>query len=241
MPVLVVIPARLGSTRLPRKLLQPLGGVPLIVRVAERVHSFELADRLVVATDSPEILQVAGQAGFDVTLTSPCHPSGTDRVYEVAARPEFAGFDAILNVQGDAPFLPRAAAAGALEQLARGFAVGTAAVPLGPGDGDDPGCVKVLIGGRGEARGFSRLPIAGGVNWRHLGVYGYTRPALERITRAAPTRAERAEGLEQLRALALGLAVGVARLDEPAGPAVDTPADLEEAQAHWTLLHEVTR
>jgi 3-deoxy-manno-octulosonate cytidylyltransferase (CMP-KDO synthetase) len=241
MPVLVVIPARLGSTRLPRKLLQPVGGVPLVVRVAERAHTFGVADRVVVATDSPEILRMVEDAGYQAALTSPHHQSGTDRVGELAARPEFLGFDPIVNVQGDAPFLPREAAVGALDQLARGFSIGTAAVPLQPRQRDDPACVKVVTDARGEARVFSRLPVSGEVNWTHLGVYAFTRPALDRMTRSEPSRVELAHGLEQLRAMELGIPIGVARLSGPAGPAVDTEADLEEARAHWTLLHEATR
>src|SRR5438128_1257798 len=106
MPVLVVIPARLGSTRLRHKSLQPLGGVPLIVRVAERASGYGVADRLVVATDATSIAEVVRQAGFEAVLTSSKHPSGTDRIYEVVSRPEFARYDPILNVQGDTPFLP---------------------------------------------------------------------------------------------------------------------------------------
>lgn len=241
MPVLVVIPARLGSTRLPRKLLQPLGGVPLVIRVAERISGFGLADRLIIATDSPEIGSVAELAGFDAVLTDPSHQSGTDRVHEVALRPEFAGFDSVLNVQGDGPFLPAAALAGALEQLKLGYDVGTAAVALDDTDLDNPARVKVTVDRRGAALRFSRWPIAGSPNWRHLGLYAYTRPALALLARSSPTPSERDEGLEQLRAMELGLRIGVALLPEPAGPSVDTSDDLDEARAYWTNLHEVTR
>ena len=241
MPVLGVIPARLGSRRLPRKPLQPLGGVPLIVRVAERAAGNGVADQLVVATDSPEIEAVVRQAGFTAVLTSESHPTGTDRVHEVAARPEFARFDEILNLQGDGPFLPFSALSGAVRQLRLGFDLGTAATPLDPGDRGNPARVKVVMDPSGRALGFSRVLIPGLVNWHHLGLYAYRRQALEKLARAEPVAAERVEGLEQLRALALGLSIGVARLDEPAGPEVDTEADLQQAQSHWTLTHEVTR
>jgi len=239
MPVLGVIPARLGSTRLPRKPLQPLGGVPLVVRVAQQIQSLEITDRLVVATDSTEIEAAVLEAGFEAILTSPHHPSGTDRVYEIVTRREFAGFDEILNAQGDAPFLALAAAAGALRQLRQDRDVGTAAERLDPADQLDRSRVKVVINPSGLAVTFSRSGIPGQSNWRHVGVYAYRRPALERLARAAPTAQELAHGLEQLRALELGLSIGVARLDESAGPAIDTLADLELAQAHWNLLHEV--
>jgi 3-deoxy-manno-octulosonate cytidylyltransferase (CMP-KDO synthetase) len=240
MPVLVVIPARLGSTRLPRKLLQPLGGVPLVVRVAERVQSFEVADRLVVATDSPEIQAVVHRAGFQSILTSAAHSSGTDRVAEVAALPEFAGFDSIVNLQGDAPFLPYQALIGAMAQLDR-FDIGTAATRLLPEEADDPATVKMLIGADGEARSFSRGFLPEATNWRHLGLYAFRRAALERVASEPPTSLEVAEALEQLRAMALGLSIGVATVEGPVGPAVDTEADLEKARVYWTIKHEVTR
>lgn len=240
MPVLVVIPARLGSTRLPRKLLQPLGGVPLVVRVAERVQSFEVADRLVVATDSPEIQTVVLREGFESILTSPDHASGTDRAGEIAALPEFAAFDSVVNVQGDAPFLPREALTGALAQLDR-FDIGTAATRLLPGEADEHSTVKVVIGPNGEALSFTRAFLPGVTSWRHLGLYAFSRAALERVVAEPPNSAECTQALEQLRAMALGLSIGVAPVEGPLGPAVDTEADLEEARLHWTIKNGVTR
>ena len=114
MSVLAVIPARLGATRLPRKPLRLLGGLPLVVRVYERVMALDVADRCVVATDSPEIMEACQRHDVPAVLTAVHHPSGTDRVAEVARRPEFAGFDVILNVQGDEPFVSREALAGAV-------------------------------------------------------------------------------------------------------------------------------
>jgi len=252
MPVLVVIPARLGSTRLPRKPLQPLGGVPLIIRVAERVQSHGLAQRLVIATDAEEVAGVVREAGFEVVLTRPEHRSGTDRVHEVSARPEFTGYGRILNVQGDEPFVSFAAMTGALAQLDKGFALGTAAIPVEASEARYPARVKVVTDQAGRALYFSRalIPHGGLANnrlaaapqyWQHLGVYAYSADALARIARSAPSRLELAEGLEQLRALELGLAVGVELLDEPARPSVDTPGDLEEAEEYWNTTSEVPR
>jgi 3-deoxy-manno-octulosonate cytidylyltransferase (CMP-KDO synthetase) len=246
MPVLVVIPARLGSTRLPRKPLQPLGGVPLIIRVAERIQAHGIADRLVIATDAPEIVSVAESAGFEALLTASGHRSGTDRVYEVSARAEFSECDEILNVQGDVPFVPSGALSGSLAQVRKGFDLGTAAVPLASEDAADPARVKVVTDQAGRALYFSRSVIPARCNgaghqlyWQHLGVYAYTRPALRQLACAAPSRLELAESLEQLRALELGLSIGVELLREPAGPAVDTSEDLREAEALWTVTHEV--
>ncbi|HEX4935142.1 MAG TPA: hypothetical protein VFV33_18285, partial [Gemmatimonadaceae bacterium] len=100
MSILAVIPARLGATRLPRKPLRLLGGVPLVVRVWERVRALGLADRVVAATESPEVMAVLEAHGAEGVLTSPDHPSGTDRVAEVARHPEYAGHDIVVNVQG---------------------------------------------------------------------------------------------------------------------------------------------
>jgi 3-deoxy-D-manno-octulosonate cytidylyltransferase len=243
MPVLVVIPARLGSTRLPRKPLQLLGGVPLIVRVAERIRGYGLADRLMIATDTEEIAAVVRDAGFEASLTAPGHQSGTDRVYELSSRPELAGYDEVINVQGDAPFISAGAVQGALRQVRKGFDLGTAAVPLDPAYAADPSRVKVVVDHGGRALSFSRGAPAPGAegSWQHLGIYAYTRTALRRLAGSAPTPLELAERLEQLRALELGLSIGVERLQEPALPAVDTEDDLRCAEALWTVTQEATR
>jgi 3-deoxy-manno-octulosonate cytidylyltransferase (CMP-KDO synthetase) len=245
MRVLGVIPARLGSTRLPNKPLQLLAGEPLIARVIQRVMEHELTDELVVATDSPQIVDVALGAGAKAVLTDPAHLSGTDRVAEAAGRSEFAAAEIVVNVQGDEPFLPREALAGAIGRVERGDDVGTAAAPLDPALAVDPARVKVVTDAGGRALYFSRAPIpyrrdstddAANLYWQHLGIYAYTRAALARWVSAEPSAAELAERLEQLRALHCGLTIGVARLDEPALPGVDTMDDLRRAQAHWHAL-----
>src|SRR5262249_3982846 len=121
MPVLVVIPARLGSTRLPQKPLQPLGGVPLIVRVAQRVLEYRIGGRRVIARDAEAVVAAAQAAGLDVRMTGTQHASGTDRVHELCSRGEFDRYDEIVNVQGDTPFIPANAVTGALAQLRKGF------------------------------------------------------------------------------------------------------------------------
>lgn len=245
MRVLGVIPARLGSTRLPNKPLQLLAGEPLITRVIQHVVELGVVERLVVATDAQMIAQVVERAGVRAVLTHDGHLAGTDRVAEVAARAEFAAFDVIANIQGDEPFLPRAALAGAFDRVARGDDIGTAAAPLAPEHAGDPSRVKVVTDAAGRALYFSRAAIphrreatdpADGLYWQHLGLYVYTRPALERWVGTPPSPAERAERLEQLRALHCGLTIGVARLTEPALPGVDTPDDLRRAEAHWHAL-----
>jgi 3-deoxy-manno-octulosonate cytidylyltransferase (CMP-KDO synthetase) len=242
MRVLGVIPARLGSTRLPNKPLQSLAGEPLITRVIERVLDHGLLEELVVATDSAKVAGVAERSRVRAVMTSASHQSGTDRVAEAAALPEFAGYDVVVNIQGDEPFLSREALAGALSRVEQGDEIGTAAAPLDSALAADPSRVKVVTDVRGRALYFSRGVIphrrdpgdpSEGLYWQHLGLYACTRPALMRWVSLAPCAAEQAERLEQLRALHHGLTIGVARLDEPALPGVDTAEDLRRAEAHW--------
>src|SRR5476649_2660209 len=149
---LAVIPARLGATRLPRKPLRLLAGVPIVVRVMERVAALRVADRIVVATDSEEIAQRVREAGGEAELTSASHPSGTDRVAEVSARAARDGFDIVLNVQGDEPFVSGAAVRGALERVrAGGFPLGTAAAHADAAVLLRPDVVKVVAADDGAA------------------------------------------------------------------------------------------
>jgi 3-deoxy-manno-octulosonate cytidylyltransferase (CMP-KDO synthetase) len=242
MRALGVIPARLGSTRLPNKPLQSLAGEPLITRVIERVLDHGLLEELVVATDSAKVAEVAERSRVRAVMTSASHQSGTDRVAEVAALPEFAGYEVIVNIQGDEPFLSREALAGALSRVEQGDEIGTAAAPLDSALVADPSRVKVVTDVRGRALYFSRAVIpyrrdpgdtSDGLYWQHLGIYACTRPALMRWVSLPPCAAEQAERLEQLRALHHGLTIGVARLEEPALPGVDTAEDLRRAEAHW--------
>ena len=248
MSTLAVIPARLAATRLPRKPLRLLAGRPLIIRVWERIAQMQIADRVVVATDSPDIMSVAHEAGAECVLTRDDHPSGTDRVAEVAARPEFAAFDAIVNVQGDEPFVSESAIRGATELVTGGrFPLGTAANPASADVLDRPDVVKVVTGDDGRALYFSRAPIPylrdpGDASLRasrirqHIGVYAYTRSALSAWVALPPHPLERIERLEQLRPLAAGWAMGVADVaDTPLG-GIDTEDDLARANALWDTI-----
>ena len=245
MRVLGVIPARLGSTRLLNKPLQLLAGEPLVTRVVERVAAYDLVDRLVVATDSPMVAQVVERTGVHAVLTDDGHSTGTERVAEVASRPEYRDFDVIVNIQGDEPFLDREALAGSLARVAQGDEVGTAAAPLELDLVKDPARVKVVTDLTGRALYFSRSVIphrreaddpSEGLYWQHLGIYAYTRASLTRWVSLPPTPAELAERLEQLRALQNGMTIGVTRLSASALPGVDTPEDLKRAEAHWHAL-----
>ncbi len=245
MSVLAIIPARLAATRLPRKPLRLLGGVPLVVRVWERVRDLGVADRIVVATDAAQIADAARAAGAEVALTRDDHPSGTDRVAEVAARDAFSGATVVLNVQGDEPFVSEAALRGALAMVReRGFELGTSAVPAAPGSRQRPEIVKVVTADDGRALYFSRAGIPfvrddSGVDpdvtlmLQHVGVYAYTPTALARWVALPEHRLERIERLEQLRPLAAGMAMGVAVVHEVPIRGIDTEEDLIAANAHW--------
>jgi 3-deoxy-manno-octulosonate cytidylyltransferase (CMP-KDO synthetase) len=241
-PVLIVVPARVGSTRLPNKPLQLLGGVPLIHRVAQRALRVPGVDRVVVATDSPAIAEAVADLDVEVVITRSDLESGTDRVAAVASRAEFAEYNVVVNLQGDEPFMPIEAVQGAIARVHHGDAVGTAAAPLNPALRDDPSLVKVVCDDQCRAMYFSRLAIPYVRDpadfdqtawWQHLGIYAYRRDALLRIASLQPSPLERSERLEQLRALAAGFSIGVALLDKPALPGIDTPADLAAAEARW--------
>ena len=248
MPVLGVIPARLGSSRLPRKPLRLLAGEPLVLRVVRRLSGFAACDRIVVATDALEIATVVRKAGFEAVLTATTHESGTERIAEVAARREYADYDLLLNVQGDEPLVAAVAVHGTLERLRLGDPIGTAAGALDPTLAGDPNRVKVVVGPDGRAVYFSRAPIPfdrdglGAVRYhQHVGVYGYTREALQRWVRLPAVPEERWERLEQLRPLLHGIPIGVARFAETPAPGVDTADDLEWAeQALARHLKEVS-
>ena len=247
--VLAVIPARLGATRLPRKPLRLLGGRPLIVRVWERVVAMHVAPTVVVATDAQEIADAVRDAGGTAVLTASTHPSGTDRIAEVAARAEYAEYEVILNVQGDEPFVSEAAVRGALAMVTvERFPLGTACAIAHEEILGSPHVVKVVAGDDGRALYFSRAPIphlreAGdaalraGLVRQHLGIYAYTRDALAEWVSLPEHPLERVERLEQLRPLAAGLAMGVATIDEPPPGGVDTEDDLLRANARWHDLY----
>lgn len=239
--VLVVIPARYGSSRFEGKALADLAGAPLIVRVAQRAARMRTADEVVVATDDLRIRDAVAAAGFACEMTGE-HPTGTDRVGEVAA-----GRDAeiVVNLQGDEPLLDPADADALVEALRRDPRAGlaTLAHPLaGRDEWLDPNVVKVLCDGSDRALYFSRAPLPatfpGGPELgpelarRHVGIYAWRAPALARFLDLPRGRLEAAEGLEQLRALENGMHISVAPASRPA-VGVDTPADLERVRRLW--------
>jgi 3-deoxy-manno-octulosonate cytidylyltransferase (CMP-KDO synthetase) len=243
----VVIPARYASRRLPGKPLRLIAGRPMIEHVHARAARAGAA-AVIVATDDERIAVACRGFGAEVALTDPGHPSGTDRLAEVAAARGWPADAIVVNVQGDEPLLPPANVAQVASLLARepGAALATLATPITSlAELLDPNLVKVVIDRAGRALYFSRAPIpwqrdaaaagdAGAARiagaWRHLGLYAYRVSALQRLAALAPTPLELAERLEQLRALEHGLAIAVAAALIAPGPGVDTEADLAEAE-----------
>jgi len=250
MRVLIAIPARYGSTRLPAKALAAIGGEPMVVRVWRRCSRVPGVARTLVATDDERIRAAVVQAGGDAVMTAATHRSGTDRIAE-ALRGEVC--DLVVNVQGDEPFIEAAP----LQALLAAFAgkappeAATLAAPIRDvGELRNPSVVKVLVGLDGYAVCFSRHPIpwredlaacgggppgtGGGAGdtsgyLRHVGVYAYRPAFLQRFAALAPTFGERCERLEQLRLLEHGHRIAVVVTDWE-GLAVDTPADLARAR-----------
>jgi 3-deoxy-manno-octulosonate cytidylyltransferase (CMP-KDO synthetase) len=247
MRTLAVIPARLGATRLPRKPMRLLGGLPLIVRVWERVVAMKLFDKVIVATDSAEVEAAVIEQGGEVARTRE-HNSGTERAAYAAALPPYAGqYDVVVNVQGDEPFVSRQALQGATRMITDfGYEIGTAAVLAPQNVLGDPNVVKVVTTARGQAMYFSRAPIpflrdASDAELQrsqihqHLGIYAYTIGTLLNWNSIPDTPLEQIERLEQLRPLAAGIPIGVALIDEPARPGIDTEEDLARANREWSL------
>ena len=245
MSTLIVIPARLGSTRLPQKPLRDLAGKPLIVRVFERVCAVYPLAVTVVATDSPAIVDAVTAAGGTCVLTRDDHPSGTDRVAEVAELPAYRGYDVLVNVQGDEPFITSEAIQVAAGFVERGeFPIGTAACHDAASILDEPSVVKVAADRTGRALYFSRAPIPylrdtadrserDALVLRHVGIYAFTRAALTRWVSLPVHALERAEQLEQLRPLADGLSIGVGILSTRPHAGIDTEDDLRSAVRMW--------
>lgn len=244
----VIIPARLASTRLPNKPLADLGGKPMIVRVAERARASGAA-RIVVATDHADILAACAAHGIDARMTRSDHPSGTDRIAEVARDLGLAGDEVVVNLQGDEPLIDPDLLAACAARIEPGVPMATCAHPIdSSADVFNPNVVKVVLDKAGRALYFSRAAIP----WhrdgfalstdtlppayaplRHIGLYAYSNAFLQVYPGLAPAPLEQVEALEQLRVLWHGypIAVHVTGSAPPAG--VDTPDDLARVRLHY--------
>jgi len=237
--IIGVIPARWGSTRFPGKILFPILGKPLLQWVVERARQARALDRLLVATDDVRIRAAAQAFGAEVVMTSPDHPSGTDRIAEAVRG---CAADVVINIQGDEPLIDPAL----IDELGRTLAadrawdMATAAAPIREArDLAASSVVKVVRARDGAALYFSRATIpfvrddaggvAAGLHWRHIGIYAYRRTFLERLVQEPPCVLEQTEKLEQLRALWLGCRMKVLDTND-VGLGVDTPEDVARAE-----------
>ena len=237
MKVLCVIPARYASTRLPGKPLSMIAGKPMIQHVYERACQAQLPNEVVVATDSELVEKAVLDFGGKAVMTSPDHPSGTDRLAEVALM--YPDVDVIVNVQGDEPMIPPEV----IDRLAEAFNgdvdlnMATMKVVMDEEDYENPAAVKVVTDQQGYALYFSRslMPYPrnkpeGFKVFKHVGIYAYRRNFLLKYAALAPTPLEKAESLEQLRALENGYKIKVLESDFQ-GIGVDTPEDLAAVNA----------
>ena len=236
---IVLIPARMAATRLPGKPLADIAGVPMIVRVLRQAEAAGVGPVAVAAGD-PEIVAAVEAAGGRAVLTDPDLPSGSDRILAALAVLDPVGaHDAIINLQGDMPFVAPAvlsACAGLLADRAECDIATVVAPESSPADRTNPDVVKAVLAANGRALYFTRSTLYGDqAVWRHVGIYGYRRTALAAFNAAPPSPLETREKLEQLRAMELGLSIWAAIADD-APISVDNPSDLERARAHARTL-----
>lgn len=236
---LVAIPARWGSTRFPGKPLHLIAGKPLVQHVWERCQECSQIDDVIIATDDARIAEAADAFGAKAVLTSPDHPSGTDRIAEAAK--SFPDHRVIINVQGDEPLISPVL----IDELARtlrddaSVKMITAVAPIhDPAQITDANVVKVIFDTQGDALYFSRSPLpfvrnpaAWPRSYRHLGIYGFQRSFLFQFVAWPPSRLEQTESLEQLRALENGSRIRVVLTDE-LSPGVDTPEQAAAIEQH---------
>jgi 3-deoxy-manno-octulosonate cytidylyltransferase (CMP-KDO synthetase) len=230
-----VIPARLHSTRLPRKVLREIAGLPMVVHVFNRARQCRLLSDVLVATDSEEVVEVCHAHHVPAVITSADHPSGTDRLWEVSRA---RAADVYVNIQGDYPMVP----VEHIEKLVRPFLaeaevqVTTLKIRATPEEVANINVNKVVTNRHGDALYFSHLPIphdrdgqGSVVYWKHIGLYAYRRACLDTFHRLPPSRLEQAERLEQLRLLEEGIPIHVIETHEPT-ISVDTEEDLRAVE-----------
>ena len=244
----VIIPARLASTRLPNKPLADLGGKPMVVRVAERAREAG-AERIIVATDHEDIRAACAAHGVEACMTRADHPSGTDRIAEVARLMQLPPQAVVVNLQGDEPLIDPTLLAAAAARISADVPMSTCAHPLhDAADAFNPNVVKVVLDKAGRALYFSRATIpwhrdafaqdcgalpAGYVPLRHIGLYAYRNDFLQAYPALEQSPLEQIEALEQLRVLWHGYPIAVHVTDAAPAAGVDTPEDLERVRQHY--------
>ena len=239
---MIIIPARIGSSRFPNKVLADIGGMPMVVRTAKAVESI---DDVVIATDSKEVMEIAKAHNIRAVITSDKHQSGTDRIYEAAKILELAEDEVIINVQGDEPFIETEVVEAIYKLTTKNknnasIMLNSCYKIISNPEADDPNIVKVVTDKNDIALYFSRakIPYPRDHHFNtykgHLGIYGFTMKSLEFFCKSTPAPLEDIEKLEQLRALYHGFAIAMIEVKtESFG--IDTPEDLEKALKHHQL------
>jgi 3-deoxy-D-manno-octulosonate cytidylyltransferase len=228
-----IIPARLAAARLPGKLAMDLGGIPVLAQTLRRARQARSLSRVLVSTDSPELMQICRNEGVEAMLDTREYTCGSDRV---AGAAEACGTEGtVVNIQGDEALLEPGCIDSLVGAVESGAApMSSAMAPIGGLEAESPDLVKVVCDSRGNALYFSRAPIpflrdGRGSRWGHIGIYAFRRDALRSFAAAGPSELERAEGLEQLRALQLGWRIGMVR-QAKFSPGINTLQDLQIAR-----------
>jgi len=239
---MIIIPARIGSSRFPNKVLADIGGVPMVVRTAMTVQDI---DKVVIATDSQEVIDIAKRHNIDAVMTSTEHQSGTDRIFEAAQKLELSDDEIIINVQGDEPFIETEVVQ-AIYNLTKSnkdnqkIMMNSCYKIISNPEADDPNIVKVVTDVDDIALYFSRAKVPYPRDHHfdaykgHLGIYGFTKRSLEQFCKLEAAPLEHIEKLEQLRALYYGYEVAMTEV-ETESFGIDTPEDLEKAIRHHRL------
>lgn len=239
---MIIVPARIGSSRFPNKVLAEIGGIPMVIRTAMAVDSI---DKVVIATDSQEVIAIAKEYGIDAVMTSEHHQSGTDRIYEAVQKLGLPGNEIVINVQGDEPFIETDVVR-AIHHLTqknkdeKEIMMNSCYKYISNPEADDPNLVKVVTDRDDIALYFSRAKIPYPRDHHfdhykgHLGIYGFTVNSLELFCSLPPAPLEHIEKLEQLRALYHGYKIAMTEVQTQSF-GIDTPEDLERAVKHHRL------
>ncbi|MBN2817244.1 MAG: 3-deoxy-manno-octulosonate cytidylyltransferase [Campylobacterales bacterium] len=233
---MIIIPARLASTRFPQKVLADIGGIPMVVRTAQRVAHL---DRVVVAADDEKIIQICKEYGVEAMLTSTTHKSGTDRIHECATILELEENEIIINVQADEPFIEPDVVESLMSKLQElqmqnaPFIMGSCYNAINSESAQDPNLVKVVLDSNGNAIYFSRACIpynqGGGAKYfGHIGIYGFSKKSLKEFCSLSDAPIEDIEKLEQLRAIYHGKKIAMVKVAST-GFGIDTKEDLQRA------------
>jgi len=239
---MIIIPARIGSSRFPNKVLADIGGIPMVIRTAMAVKS---VDKVVIATDSQEVIDIAKEHGIQAVMTAEAHQSGTDRIYEAAKKLGLSEGEIIINVQGDEPFIETEVVESIYNLTKKNshndsILMNSCYKNISNPEADDPNIVKVVTDENDIALYFSRAKIPYPRdhhfnNYKgHLGIYGFTMKSLKRFCESSTSPLENIEKLEQLRALYHGYNIAMVEVNTKSF-GIDTPEDLEKAVRYHKL------